>query len=367
MARSRSAARCVELFGEEQAYSFATANQIVSMIAHALPDSFRTSPATARWQEAHRAVDLCVTAYLLELERIADIFAASGIRLVALKNGGIARGIYPCPGCCPMGDLDLLVAKGDFRRAHQLLLRDGYHFEFRSPLEEARLEVAEKGGGAEYWKLLPNGNKLWLELQWRPVAGRWLRIDQEPTAEELIGRSIPVQGMKVRILSPEDNLIQVALHTAKHSYVRAPGFRLHLDVERIVRYQKIDWDIFLERVLLLQVKTPVYFSLLLPRDFFQTPIPDSVLGKLRPRKWKETLILRWLNRAGFFNPDAKKFDRVRYILFNSLLFDDLRGLLRGVSPDVEWMMKTYDIKSRWHLPYYYLKRLGNLVFHRSET
>ena len=72
-----------------------------------------------------------------QLDRLAVRLAADGIPLVALKNGGIARGIFPCPGCCPMGDLDVLVEIRHFRRAHELLLSEGYNFEFRSPLEKA--------------------------------------------------------------------------------------------------------------------------------------------------------------------------------------------------------------------------------------
>jgi len=56
------------------------------------------------------------------------------------------------------------------------------------------------------------------------VAGRWIRPDQEPGAEELLARSISIPGSAARLLAPEDNLLQIALHTAKHSYVRAPGF-----------------------------------------------------------------------------------------------------------------------------------------------
>ena len=85
---------------------------------------------------------------------------------------------------------------------------------------------------------------MWVELQWRPVAGRWIREDQEPNADDLINRSLPITGTNVRLLAPEDNLLQVCLHTAKHSYMRAIGFRLHTDVDRIVNYQNINWNIF---------------------------------------------------------------------------------------------------------------------------
>ncbi|KPV53921.1 hypothetical protein SE17_06810 [Kouleothrix aurantiaca] len=266
-----------------------------------------------------------------------------------------------------MGDLDVLVERRHFRRAHAILLAHGYNFEFRSPLEEAELDAAEQGGGAEYWKLLPSGEKMWFELQWRPVAGRWIRPDQEPSAEELMARSIPIEGTAVRLLAPEDNLLQVALHTAKHSYVRAPGFRLHTDVDRIVRRQVIDWNLFVKRVKALQVKTAVYFSLALPKLLFDTPIPDDVLDQLRPPAWKERLISRWLQKVGIFNPDKPKFGRLEFILFTAMLYDDAGGLWRGIFPDSAWMQKHYGFTNKLLLPLYHGRRIANLAFRRISS
>lgn len=356
-----------EQVGDALLWQMAQKNRVPPLVAHALQECPKLAEVPEHWSQAHEKTDNRISAYLVELDRIADLLADQGILLVALKNGGIARGLYPCPGCCPMGDLDVLVEKRHFRQAHQVLLAEGYHFEFRSPLEEAELEAAEKSGGAEYWKILPSGEKLWLEMQWRPVAGRWIRPDQEPLAEELMARSVPIPGTAVRLLSPEDNLLQVALHTAKHSYVRAPGFRLHLDVDRIVRRQPIDWDLFLGRVLALQVKAAVYFSLAIPKALFETPIPEEVLARLKPAAWKERLISRWLQRAGLFNPDEQKFSRVGYILFTALLYDDLGGLWRGIFPDRSWMRERYDFHSNLLLPYYHFRRLADLMLHRVST
>jgi hypothetical protein len=295
----------------------------------------------APWRQAHDETWQRLGLYLGELDGLAARLAADGIPLAALKNGGIARGIFPCPGCCPMGDLDVLVSIRHFRRAHELLLDEGYSFEFRSSLEKASLEAAEQGGGAEYWKILPGGEKLWLELQWRPVAGRWIRPDQEPKAEELLAGSIPIPGSAARLLAPEDNLLQIALHTAKHSYVRAPGFRLHTDVDRIVRRQPLNWEVFLARVFSLEVKTPVYFSLAIPRFLFGTPIPDEVLAQLQPAAWKLALITGWLQSVGLFNPDEPKFGRLGFVVFTALLYDDLKGLWRGLFPGKAWMQAHY--------------------------
>jgi hypothetical protein len=364
--RGAAARRLWEQLGDRAALALARENQVDSLLAHVFMEIFG-SAVPAPWHQAHDEILQRLGLYLGELDRLAARLAADGIPLVALKNSGIARGIFPCPGCCPMGDLDVLVEKRHFRRAHELLLDEGYSFEFRSPLETASLEAAESGGGAEYWKILPGEEKLWLELQWRPVAGRWIRPDQEPRAEDLLAGSIPIPGSAARLLAPEDNLLQVALHTAKHSYVRAPGFRLHTDVDRIVRRQPLNWEVFLTRVRSLEVKTPVYFSLAIPRFLFGTPIPDEVLAHLQPAAWKLALITGWLQRVGLFNPDEAKFGRAGFVVFTALLYDDLKGLWRGLFPDKAWMRAHYGVHYGWQLPYYYARRLMDLALHRVST
>lgn len=364
--RGAAARQLWEKLGDQAAFALARANQVEPLLAHVLIETFG-SEVPAPWRQAHDEIFKRLSLYLIELDRLTARLAEDGIPPVALKNGGIARGIFPCPGCCPMGDLDVLVEERQFRQAHQILLAEGYNFEFRSPLEKPTLEAAEQGGGAEYWKILPGGEKLWLELQWRPVAGRWIRPDQEPKGEELLARSIPIPGSAARLLAPEDNLLQIALHTAKHSYVRAPGFRLHTDVDRIVRRQPPNWEVFLARVISLEVKTPVYFSLAIPLFLFGTPIPDEVLIKLKPPSWKIALITSWLQRVGLFNPDEPKFGRAGFVLFTALLYDDLQGLWRGLFPGKAWMRAHYRFHSSWLLPYYYGRRLVDLASRRVST
>ena len=358
---------CV-LSGEAAVYDFAEANELEAVVAHAAGELVGEQNLATGWMPAHEATRHRVQAYLDELENLAKSFAERGVDIVALKNGGIAHGIHPCPGCCPMGDVDILVAPGSFRATHLLLLEKGYQFASRSPIEVESLANAEAVGGGEYWKVLPEGEKFWLEVQWRPVAGRWLQPDQEPPAEQLISRSIPVAGSAVRLLEPEDNLLQVALHTAKHSYVRAPGFRLHLDVERIVRaYPELDWQVFLERVERLQVKTAVYFAMTLPARLFGTPVPAWVLDRLQPVAWRERLVARWLERAGLFNPRQKKFHRIKYILFNLLLYDHPVFVLRSLFPSEEWMRRRYRVRRRIYLPFIYLQHWFKLAFRRVNT
>ena len=213
-----------------------------------------------------------------------------------------------------------------------MLVSNGYILKFRSPLEQHDIDNAERTGGAEYIVRLPSNRQLWFELQWRSVAGRWIRPDQEPDTIDLFQRSLPIPGSKARILSPEDNLLQVALHTAKHSFVRAPGFRLHTDVDRIVRSCSIDWDLFTSHVVALKVRIPVFFSLALAKELLDTPIPHHVLQLLSPSKWKTIIIINWLQRVGLFDPDGRKWGRFSYIVFVSLLYDSFSDFLLSIFP-----------------------------------
>ena len=360
------AQKFVDAMGEDAAWAFADQNEIAPHLAHALHGESVHS-AGDRWSKAHQQTQSRIQSYLNELDRVSAELDRDSIQVIALKNAGITRGLYDCPGCSPMGDLDILVRPADFRRAHRFLLDDGYEFEFRSELEENDLAAAEKSGGAEYWKILSNGEKLWLELQWRPVAGRWIQPDQEPAADDLFARSKPMDGTQVRLMAPEDNLLQVALHTAKHSYVRAPGFRLHTDVDRIVSRETVDWDRFLRTACDLQVKGAIYYSLIIPRKVFGTEIPDQVLNSLRPSNGRDRRMWAAIQKAGLFNPDERKFSKIGYILFSIMMYDDLKGLSRGVFPPADWMSEKYGCKNRAALSYGYARRIFDLLTRRSQT
>ena len=310
--------------------AFAGENRVTPVVAHALMEAFGDDfPQAARWKADHDQSLRRMTIMMAALDRVADALHNAGIRMVALKNAGIARGIYPCAGCCPMGDLDVVIERARFRQAHEIICGQGFELATRGTVEAADLEEGLESGGTEYVATI-GGEEVWFELQWRPVAGRWIRRDQEPDGAQMIARSVPIEGTRVRLLAPVDNMIQVALHTAKHTYVRAPGLRLHTDVDRLARYQTPDWAKVCDMALALDVKTATFFSFALARALLDTPVPDSVLERLKPAEWKRRSIVRWLNRVDVFMPNERKFSRPAMIGFTALMYDDASGLLASV-------------------------------------
>lgn len=350
--------------GDEVAFLLCEHNKITSIAADAL-SRLEGVLLPNRWRDSYVLVETRIFEYMNELDRVASLLWAQGIPMVALKNSGITRSLYCHLGASPMGDVDVLVRKADFRSAHEVLVSNGYVMKFRSPLEQENLNSAEQQGGSEYLITLPSGRHLWFELQWRPVAGRWIRPDQEPSSDDLMARSLPIEGSEARLLAPEDNLLQVALHTAKHTYVRAPGFRLHTDVDRIVRTCEIDWDRFLEMVHSLQVKTAVYLSLALANDLLRTPIPTRVLENIAPPQWKVRLMVHWLLRVGLFDPDGKKWGRTGYLIFVAFIYDDVSGLWRGIFPKSHDMANQYGTFNKGKILFFHIKRLVHLILRRT--
>ncbi len=352
--------------GDQSAWEFASEHESEGTAAIAL-EKVLGSELPIRWRDARERVERRITLYMQSLDGVATRLAVHGVPLVALKNSGIARAIFTDLGGCFMGDVDVLVNPLDFRQAHESMVGLGFRLKSRSPLGEKTIEEIERTGGFEYECDLPDGEVLWFELQWRPVAGRWIRPDQEPSAAALLERSVPIGSSSVRLLSPNDNLLQVCLHTAKHSFIRAPGLRLHTDVDRIVRRCQIDWDAFVKEVDRLQVRTAVYFSLRIPTELLLTPIPPQVLELLHPPSWKVKALERSLQKAGFFHPHRKKWSRLGFIWFNLLLYDDFSGLWRALFPDPKWICSHYRIERRWILPLWYFVRLWELTFKRAVT
>ena len=299
-------------------------------------------------------------------EQICTEMKKNGIPMIILKNGGIMEDMISDAAACPMEDIDSFIQKDNFLKAHKILLNNGFVFKFRSEFEKEDLQEAFADGSTEYFIPMPDGEKMWFELSHRAIAGRWIRPDKEPNTEELFSRFYYAENTDVGILSPEDNLLQVCIHTAKHSYVRSPGLRLHLDVERIVRHKKIDWELFLERVEKAHVKTSTYYSLLIPAVLFNTPVPEYVLSALKPSKRKRKRIEKLLGQAGLLNPQKAKFSKVQFLLFQTSLYDSMEDVWKVIFPSVQWYRERYGMKSIVKLPYLILMRVLDLVGIRKK-
>ena len=353
--------------GDQLALRVAMDNKLVPMMAHGLMDAIGETNLPAHWIEAHQVAYLKTTAFLEELDRLSWLLTDHGVPTVVIENSGIARGVYPCRGCFASNDLEILVDRRHLSLVDQILIENGYE---RASRERCMSEDPARWdrdirGWDNYRKVLDGDIVFWINLQWRPILRRWLPMGHELSTTELIARSVQIteDATCVRLLSPEDNLLVCALHTASHSYVRGPGVRLQLDVDRLVRRVSIDWDVFLSRAKSHEVAAIAFPSLAIPKALFGTPIPDRVLNDLVPSAQRRRRIMQIIERTSVFNRGPHKFSPLKLIWLEAHLCDDgvLAGLFRVFFPPVEWMQEGYGFRNKLALPYYYAHRLTDLA------
>lgn len=349
----------VERLRSEEFYNIVKEHELVSTVFSKLKKKTEIElgePWKSETKETRRKLSFLFG----QVEKIGEDMAEKGIPLVLLKNGGIAIDIMDDLAECPMGDIDMLCRKSDFMEAHKIILDHGFQFKFRSIYEFENLDEAFADGSTEY--SIKDGDDLaWVELAWRPVAGRWIRKDKEPDADQLIADSHVAARSCCRVLSNEDNLLQVSIHTAKHSYVRAPGYRLHLDVDRIVSNKEIDWDKFIGKVDKVGSRTAVYFSLLFAKEILGTNIPSEVLENLKPSECKRKRIMKMLLKANLMHPHDKKFTKLAFLRFQTSLYDSLGDFLSVLFPPKTQLRSKYGYKSPLVVPYYWVLYVLDMV------
>ncbi|MDL1877778.1 nucleotidyltransferase family protein, partial [Cytophagia bacterium CHB2] len=220
-----------------------------------------------------------------DLAEALTCLQASGIAVIILKGGYLARHVYDNIALRPMGDFDLLVKEADLLRANDLLVELGYRVS-RNADTEALI--------AKYYHLPPliKAGKIpaSIELHWkleRPSAR--FEID----TEELWRRAQPAAFGEARAsaLCPEDLLLHLCIHASYHHQFRF-GLRSLCDIAEIIRHyhSRLDWEQLRERAEEWGVTKCVYLTLRLTNKLLEANVPHDVLQHLRPKELRHSFV-----------------------------------------------------------------------------
>ena len=348
-------------YDENILWELASKNKTVPELAHSLIIHMKGEHVSERWRTSHALSLHQNTQYLLELDRISILAKAQDLQLCLIENGSIIRTVYRCAGCFSSRDLDVLIKPGDRPMIDKLLLEEGYEKVLRHAVG---LDPLLKGWQV-YKKEIDPGVVFHLNIQWLAVLRRWLPIGKDPSVDTLFHNSVEVDEPDtcIRILNNEYNLFILALHTASHSYIKSPGFRLHLDVERWVKNSEIDWDKFIGICKKYNVCRRIFPSLYFAREYLGTPIPEFVLTTLIPKPRLRKNIISLIAENDLFNPDDKKFSRYEYLKLDVILndFGIIAGITQAILPSFQWMKLEFP-KFKWYSAiFYYGKRIQYLI------
>jgi Uncharacterised nucleotidyltransferase len=209
--------------------------------------------------------------FTAELIRILDCLEGNGIAAIPYKGPVLAEAVYGDLTLREFSDLDILVRPADVPRVKVALKDLGYSP--NSPFTPAE-ERAYLKSGYEFVFDGPAGRNL-LEIQFA-IVPRFYAVDFD--LEGFFERALPasVGGRAVKALSPEDLLLALCVHAAKHAWIRLCWLR---DIAGVVQSLPLNWDLVNQRATQLGIDRVLGTSLLLASRWLKAPMPDSVLDR----------------------------------------------------------------------------------------
>jgi Uncharacterised nucleotidyltransferase len=243
--------------------------------------------------------------FATELFRVLDCLEAHAIPSIPLKGPTLAETVYGDLALRDFSDLDVLVHRDDVLKAKTALAGLGYAANIQLSEAEERAYLAT---GYEYTFDGPAGKNL-LEIQWG-ILPRFYAVDLD--CDEFFTRAgtVPVCGRPVRTLSPEDLLLALCMHAAKHAFARLHWLR---DIAGVVEAQTLEWTVFERRAVDLGVARMVGVSLLLAHRLLHANLPEAVRNLWNTDPEIERLsegVLRGLSAAEAYNAESLGYFRL---------------------------------------------------------
>lgn len=271
------------------------------------------------WQDMHNKYivsALSNTRLFNDLEKVFALFEEIRTPVIALKGSHLAETVYNNIALRTMGDIDLLVRLEDIEKIENAFQQAGaeslgyncadsrQHFHVTYHLFEKRLKV---------------------EVHWKLFSSRYTcQIDHEA----LWKRAEPLKPRQpgVLVLSPEDLLIYICAHTAKHTIYLI--IRMLYDILIILKnYEKtLQWPEVAERAKQWGLQRPLYVYCRLAYELLGAPLQAELLESLRPEPFAEQKYL--LTRSQVFQVHTAEIDTFSH---PALMFRGQKGLLSKIA------------------------------------
>lgn len=205
--------------------------------------------------------------FTAELARIMQHFERWQLRAVPFKGPVLAQSLYRDAGLRSYSDLDFLISPDDFERAKQALADIGYR------------PAADLTPAVERWWLRKGyersfdgaAGKNLVELQWA-LLPYFYAVDLD--VKDLLARSerTGIGSSEVPGLSPDDSLLVLCLHAAKHLWTRLIWLS---DIAETLRTQTIDYASVFSRARALGIARILGVSFWLVKNVLRTELPKA--------------------------------------------------------------------------------------------
>lgn len=209
-----------------------------------------------------------------ELTKVLSRLEADGILAIPFKGPLLTDSVYGDLAFREFSDLDILVRQHDVVRAKRLLTSQGYRMSMQ--LNGAQ-EVAYLESGYHLGFVRDDGGVM-VELHWNIVEKRFsLPLDTERLWDR--ARPVPFLGRTVLGFSPEDLLLILCVHGAKHCWPRLGWI---YDVAQLIDvHPGMNWGEALERGRSVGAERAVLLGLLLAGRLLGRALPGGVVRRIQ--------------------------------------------------------------------------------------
>ncbi len=187
------------------------------------------------------------------------VLAYKGPALATILNGGVTGRQF--------ADIDLLVHPWAVQEGKAALAELGYtpQCSLTDRQEESFIH-----SGYEYAFDLPDAQNV-MELKWRAFP-RFYSIDFDVAAFVDRAITIEVGGYAVRTLCPDDLLLVLCVHAAKHAWSE---LSLVWNISQLIQSQPINWDSVYEQADQRGIRRILDVNLVLARTLLGNPFPSA--------------------------------------------------------------------------------------------
>ena len=246
--------------------------------------------ALAKLAVTHKMQAQRSEAIYAQLAQVLNACATADLQPVALKGVHLAACYYPESAQRPMNDIDLLFTPDELPQAEALLQELGYGGKHKSAETGARVtkhtstfrrEEAENGNATPN-PYLSAGPDRTIEPH-SSLEESWfgLKVDITLGIRERVDTAVLTPyAPACHVLNPTDLLHHICLHFSFHLIQGAPSFVQLTDLLVITQANKVDWDIFLQRVAEAKSAGYVLAALTLAQKLVGAPLPDHILPQL---------------------------------------------------------------------------------------
>ena len=199
-------------------------------------------------------------------------------------------------GCFCSGDVDLSADIAE-REAITACLNSLNYFSKEQPNK-----IGEYSGQSMMFfnnSVIDGG--FWVNVIWKPVTRAFLvqdKYEERLLKDRLSAKLIP--GTDIRVLGDTSLMYFCALHIAAgHYFTLSPGLRLYVDIDRLARNRKIDWDKIIEWSEEDNAGIRISMVMCISNTVLKTPIPKKVYNKIFTNRRNRRLLNYLLNSKNF--------------------------------------------------------------------